>query len=143
MNCRDRFHAWGMGPRWPGVTGRQCQVWEVMWTAWDESAWSRVLWDVTVSVICMLIQLGYGTNACFLQHCWFICHSPAILIPFAPSFNLPTMLPQTFLFACAIPAVSGGCIAKPIVWCPTLLKLNSRPSNSHVNFNNYQGISSV
>ena len=47
MNCRDRFHAWGMGPRWPGATGRQCQVWEVTWTAQDESAQSRVLRDVS------------------------------------------------------------------------------------------------
>ena len=30
-----------------------------------------------VSVICMLIQLGYGTNACF-SHCWFICHSHSL-----------------------------------------------------------------
>ena len=48
MNHGDRFHAWGMGLRWPGAAGRQCQVWEVTWTAQDESAWSRVLQDITV-----------------------------------------------------------------------------------------------
>ena len=47
MNCGDRFHARGTGPRWPGAVGRRCRVWEVTWTAWDESAWSRVLRDVT------------------------------------------------------------------------------------------------
>ena len=48
MNHGDRFHARGMGPRWPGAAGRRCRVREVMWTAWDESAQSRVLRDVTV-----------------------------------------------------------------------------------------------
>ena len=39
----------GWGPRWLGAAARQCRVWEVTWTAWDESAWSRVLQDVTTA----------------------------------------------------------------------------------------------
>ena len=35
-----------------------------MWTVWDESAWSRVLWDVTgaqkISVSCRKIREGFG-----------------------------------------------------------------------------------
>ena len=40
----------GTGPRWPGAVGRRCRVWEVTWTVRDESAWSRVLQDVTAAV---------------------------------------------------------------------------------------------
>ena len=47
MNRGDRFHARGMGPRWPEDAGRRCRVREVTWTARDESAQSRVLQDVT------------------------------------------------------------------------------------------------
>ena len=48
MNRGDRFHARGTGPRWPEDAGRRCRVQEVTWTAWDESARSRVLRDVTM-----------------------------------------------------------------------------------------------
>ena len=45
------------GPRWPGAAGRQCRVRDVMWTAQDESAWPRVLWDVTQCYGVELLEL--------------------------------------------------------------------------------------
>ena len=52
-------------------------MWEVMWTAQDESAWCRVLWDITVCVEAMeggdIMDLSAGQSS---WHTWCQCAAP-------------------------------------------------------------------
>jgi len=50
------------------------------------------------------------------------------------------MLSHTLVSALALLSVSGGCMAKPILWRPALSKRTGDQSSTPPSFNNYQGI---
>ena len=101
MNCRDRFHTWGTGPRWLGATGRQCWVWEVMWTVQDESAQSRVLQDVTglCNLPCPVCSILHNVSLCLLcpyVSAYIVTFSNWLSLDFLPHICISLINPVCF-----------------------------------------------